>query len=46
MDGQALLIAIHNAAAQGYERFEINLKTFRGGPVHVVGTTVKAKGEG
>ena len=33
MDGPALLTAIENAAQQGYERFEINLKTFRVGPV-------------
>ena len=34
-DGQALLIAIHNAAAEGYDRFEINLKTFRGRAVRL-----------
>ena len=47
-DGQALLIAIHNAAVQGYDRFEIDLKTLRGRAVRLepVGRNVENKGQG
>ena len=35
MDGEKILIAIHNAAAQGYDRLEIELKTFNTRPVRI-----------